>query len=434
MMTLRGFVLILSTVLLYHLSLSADAAASAGARPGAFRYLVGYCVVACCLGKLIAVLAALRHPSTSIGSAWRWFEMRRSQLEWLWAGALPWAFTFGGVGDLLSATAADGWPQALLLAAWFAPSLLFLLSLDLCAGQLEHDLLSSDNRAHLKSTGWINRIRLGSTGGVIMCIVPVLLTTALIEIVEANLPSLSLEARLAISAAVLACVCCGVSPLWMRLWVGADRVAAGEQLSLRLVELSKQLRLPAPTLIRVSNPAWRGAALVGWFSYGRQLWIGSGVVEDLSEPEQDMVLLHELAHLKRGHCWWRLAPAVLCGGFAAFAASSTSAPEGISMQTALPIAFACAAVVSMTWISRRCEVDADAQACIFAAGVCAWAAERPTCASTVLGHALRRLQGEAVADDQWHWLHPSMSKRMLFLTRRFSTVLDSQQSSPVVAE
>ena len=95
----------------------------------------------------------------------------------------------------------NGWPHAVLLAAWFVPSLVFLIALDFSAVQLEDDLVRLTSRRRLGHTveaatrssialRWLSRIRLGTTGGVIMCLVPVLVAIGAIDLVDACLPSL----------------------------------------------------------------------------------------------------------------------------------------------------------------------------------------------------------------------------------------------------
>lgn len=406
MITLRGFCLVLLTVLMRHFT---DAEAALPFQP-ALLLVVAYCIGFCVLSKASAVATSMLYPAYSRSFVWQKFEFRRSGLEWLWIGCLPWAMSLSGFGAALAAGQTLGWPHALVMAAWFAPSITFLFALDFSTVQLEHLLIRSDpaSRSDSLAANWWMRVRLGTTGGVVMCVVPVLWVLTAIDTMDAILPWLSETVRGFGAVTFLALTCLTVAPFWMRTWVAAEAVPKNSLLAGRLVEFSRVLKVPAPRLFRIrSRGCWQGAALVGWTRLGRQMWLGDSAVELLSSPQLDMVLLHELAHLQRGHCWWRLFPLLGCGllGCGLWGC-------GLSEPWPWLLLGSLSMLYWLGCISRFCELDADRVACRTAQSICQWAEKGdPKIAAQMLVSALVRLHGQNVNPKRRYWLHPSLATR-----------------------
>lgn len=463
MMSLRGFCLVMSTVLAWHF---ATAESQEDWHSKTFQlsphWLVGYCVVFCVLGKVMAAVAAARAAYVSDSVAWRQFESQRAILEWLWTGSQSWMLSTSSLASQIAACESLGWSEALLLAIWFIPSVIFLAALEFSAAQLEFSLSSrmatTDTRALLLR--WVERLRLGSTGGMIMGLVPVLLVLGAIDLVQWWLPGLPESVHAVIALLVLGLGCLTLAPLWMKTLIGARAFQRGESVPNRVAELCAAMRVAMPQVLCVGRShAWQGAALVGWTRLSRQLWLGNALLHRLDDHELDMVLLHELAHLKRGHCWWRLLPLLVCAiamvaVLALFPADITHSalhPVAISPAVAAappappaailasesfqyatahqanvllnlsesigqPIAcilIACAAIIVflLSWVSQRCEFDADYTACLMASRICGWASNRPDRAADALTSALTRLHDGEASRRTRHWLHPSVQQR-----------------------
>ena len=210
--------------------------------------------------------------------------------------------------------------------------------------------------------------------------------------------------------------------------MGARPFAADALAPTRVTEFCRQLHLRAPSVLCISgNSGWHGAALVGWVPPTRQLWIGSAVVEQLPTEELDMVILHELAHLRRGHCWWRIAALLLCGACLVWGVAGgwlawrEAEPASLQWQLWLErssvLALGGMILFALSWTSRRCELDADRDACRQASRLCAWAADRPDRAAAALVSALVRMHGADADMQRLYWLHPSLAEREKALQR-----------------
>ncbi|MCC6509593.1 MAG: hypothetical protein IT423_10825, partial [Pirellulaceae bacterium] len=186
MMTLRTFCLVMSTILLRHV-------ASSHALSGAATYLlIGGCVIFCVLGKALAVTAALRYPLVSKSQAWREFQSQRQALEWIWLVLQAWLLPASGLAQILSEAHALGWPNSLLIVAWFLPSLIFISALELSSAQLETHWNSHQPQgaSTLLRERWWQRIRFGSVGAIMTCLVPVVVVLGFMDTIQAWWPAM----------------------------------------------------------------------------------------------------------------------------------------------------------------------------------------------------------------------------------------------------
>lgn len=403
--------------------------------------LVAYCVLFCVAGKALATWVAAGYAYTNRSAAWQHFESRRVGLEWLWVSTHTWMLSFSVMGARLAALQLEGWSEALLLVVWFVPSFVFFTALDFSETQLEMLWLQQPEPSERLSfiDLWIQRIRLGSTGGLVMCLVPVLLVLGVIDLVVWLSPGLSdaLQMMFALLALGIGCLTC--APAWMRAWIGASAFAKDDEIVARVSQLCARSNVAVPEVLRVGiGRAWHGAALVGWTKHTRQLWLGDALLHRLSPQQLDMVLLHEIAHLRRGHCWWRLVPLLVCGAALVLALASMPNVSAADQSTS-PVLFrfvltpsalglivlAGSIVALLGLISQQCELDADREACRAASNFCLWAAERPDRAAVVLTSALVCLHTSEADLVRWHWLHPSVARRASWLTRAFTAQLSS---------
>ncbi len=157
------------------------------------------------------------------------------------------------------------------------------------------------------------RVRLGVLGNIITCLMPVLILLTAVDAIHAAMPELSELVRATLALACLGVIGLTFAPLWLRVWMGARTVASSEPVAKRVAICFANVCMFLRLAYVPSRPqqTWHGIALVGWTPLFRQLWGGSAIAKGLTAEQLDMVLLHELAHLKRGHvggelflfCW-----------------------------------------------------------------------------------------------------------------------------------
>ncbi len=421
MISFRSFSLVISIVLLRQVALqsSGDAAEPAAhVAPNAehpFSWLIGGCVLFCVIGKFLPVAAMIRADSVGRARGWREMEQNRQWLEWSWLIVHSWLWANSGAASVLAEAEHRGWSPAIMLLAWLTPTIVFFSALEFGFTQLEC-LWSADgdqsSRAHW--VRWFTRVRLGTLGNVVTCIVPVIVLLQLVEVIRFLSPELPELWRAALALACLGFIGLTFAPLWLRVWMGAQPVAADQPLVERVASFCEHMQIPRPLVCRFTpRQAWHGVALVGWTPLFRQLWIGASIERALTAEQLDMVLLHELAHLKRGHCWWRIIPLVVVGIACVVALSCWPLDTSIGWtQLVSSVAFAVGMIWMLGAISRQCELDADRQASVYAAKLCSWADGQPSRAMNRLADALMALHDPSQNPAQQQWLHPSLSRRI----------------------
>ncbi|MCC6512151.1 MAG: M48 family metalloprotease, partial [Pirellulaceae bacterium] len=351
-------------------------------------------------------------------------------LEWIWLVLQAWLLPASGLAQILSEAHACGWPNSLLIVAWFLPSLIFISALEWSYAQLETHWTSHQPQgaSTLLRERWWQRIRFGSVGAIMTCLVPGVLVLGFMDTIQAWWPAMPERWQAIGSILALGLVSLTLAPLWLKIWNGARPFDRESIVPQRVHEFCQLLKLPVPEVLRVGDKqVWHGAALVGWTPLFRQLWVGDALVKQLSPQQLDMVLLHELAHLRRGHCWWRLVPLVLCASSIVVMASTpallwTSSDSkatiwAIDSLGAVPLLLVGLGIIWLLgWISRACELDADLDACRQARLCCAWAAHQPQRAVDELSSALISLH-EGLDQRRGFWLHPSVNRRVSHIAR-----------------
>ncbi len=305
--------------------------------------------------------------------------------------------------------------------------------------QVQYPKANSKTEKSVRSLSKVfaTRLRLGSTSSVSACLLPVLIIAIVsdtLRLLDVNWTE-SVQSTVA-SLAGLAIVALFM-PQWMGAWMGVKSLPNGP-LRDRVLHYSRALRVRCRPMLVQSEGRWAGAAVVGWFPGNRQLWLGDGLLDQLSDEEVDMVVMHELAHLARWHFAWRMLPVVLASilgvSAMAIAASGEGAMGSVLIEHEGPTKLvcqmigmglaACVMLFGLSYMSRACELDADRYACELGTKSCIWAAGQREEAATRLAEALMILHRKSPEEDRPTWLHPSLGQRLANLSARCSRGMD----------
>lgn len=453
MLTLRLFLLIIVTLLCREMTWTASSADAFVPTWLALSVCLGFGVLA----KMYCWRLLRSRPESTFDAqqiaamcdAWaqRW-AVRRHWLEWLWVVALPLTLLGSQWGPWLAVLEQQAMPQSMLLVLWFMPSFFALLSLEFTSAQfdvfvesryqqhrartssatlsnLSHASRQDDSMTDRYANALATRLRLGSLANVVVCLLPVLLiagTADLLKMAGSDLPS-----------GVQSLIACGVGllavglflPHLMSRWMGVQQLSASN-LRRRVEAYSHSLGIQVKPMWVSSQGRWSGAAIVGWIPGRRQLWLGDGLIDQLTEEEVDMVIMHELAHVTRQHFWWRLLPVIAACGMGLATVSLASLALGTTMNNRADIVAQLAGCVISGWVlvsglsylSRSCELDADRQACRLGASNCSWTGGEPERAAATLAMALSKLHGPEPR-QQATWLHPALPQRLANLQGSF---------------
>lgn len=110
-----------------------------------------------------------------------------------------------------------------------------------------------------------------------------------------------------------------------------------------------------------TNMEFSNAAVVGFFPHARSLLITDRMLRDASVEQLGLILLHELAHLRRGHLWLRVlavTPAWLMA--AAWVSWIDGGPLSLGIAQFGAIA---ATLILLRLVAHATEYDADRVAC-----------------------------------------------------------------------
>ena len=180
------------------------------------------------------------------------------------------------------------------------------------------------------------------------------------------------------------------------------------------------------------------AMVAGFFPRFRSLLVSDRLVDELTQEQIAMVVLHEAAHLKRRHVPLRmlsLLPAWIAGAAISsmLAESAWAAPWALAIGSAFGILMT---LLILRIVAYRSEYDADLQACKMAERFSGSVPGCPTsyaAAADVLGDALLRVTADSVESRNATWLHPSVSDRIASMRRHRSVPQSSNASAGTIA-
>ena len=367
-------------------------------------------------------------------ACWERCSRARTHVERAWIAVLPLALLVTGWGAALNGLQEQGLPQAIAMLGWFLPSLFLIVLLELTAAQFDElyhqpfdcsgvEGYQADSRAAAASwqREWLLRLRLGDMASLVTCITPVLAIAALTDVVSYFANDVWMT-RMILAATMLALLAVVLFlPVWLGRWMGVVNLPAGE-LNQRVATQLQTLKIRGVRAkLLLSRGRWPGAAIVGWFPRFRQLWLGDALIERLTARQLDMVVMHELAHVKRRHFLWRIFPVVWAASvvalFGAFWPSDPAWEVAGTIVSSIVASVVMLAGVGM--MAHACELDADQTACVLARQACPWAVD-DSAAARELGRALVELMRDSSSATEATWLHPNLWQRLHNLARRSS--------------
>ncbi len=466
MLTLRLFLVILVTLLCREICCPSVTQVEP---LKAWLSMIAICIAYGAIAKVLCILNL--HKFGAFDDYWptfgsdhtdeRWRSIRQS-LETIWVLSLPATLMLASWGPWIKQLDEAGVLQSVTIVMWFMPSLAALVILELTTSQMEVYLQTRkasareslqmvvtpryqglENQSHLiqvldashltppppQRLGKVlsTRIRLGGTSNVMACLLPVLLIAGAGDLLKLLSVDWSESMQSLFASVVGLGMVALFMPQWLSCWMGVTKLKSG-LLRDRVEGYCKSVGVPAEPMWITSDGRWAGAAVVGWIPGFRQLWLGDALVEQLSNEEVDVVVMHELAHLQRRHFLWRLVPvlAACLIGMATvswFSATSSYAPSESSLQLAGQLTGMILAsgvmIFGISYWSRWCELDADTTACQLAKSACEWSEGDASRAAAVLSKALSKLYRSAGDQDRATWLHPALGARLQNLAAVF---------------
>jgi Zn-dependent protease with chaperone function len=266
--------------------------------------------------------------------------------------------------------------------------------------------------AMLRFTGWI--------------IVPILAMLAISDLLALLPWTDELPAGMGLAALTILIVPVLVPWLAKRIWQTRPLDGDQQHWIVDLVVAAGMPRLDVrlwDTGMRSSN-----AVVIGFFAPLRSLLLTDRLIRDLPPEQLKLIVLHEIAHIRRKHLWLRML-AVIPGWLVAAAMLRTfgTGPLWLLLSNASAIA---ATLLMLRISAHETEFDADRAACELAMqinGRCLQpeetslrsAAAPPTAvaAADALAAALRRVTEGHGGADRASWLHPSVDTRCERLQR-----------------
>lgn len=171
------------------------------------------------------------------------------------------------------------------------------------------------------------------------------------------------------------------------------------------------------------------AMVAGFVRPGRLLLMSDRLLDELPRGQRLMVVMHELAHVKRWHVPLRMV-AILPAWFVSSLGSEWLIQTAWFDETiggAIGAVFGLVTtVVTLGTVSHFCELDADATACRLAMRACRRGDESDTdpeieiteaMAAGLMADALVRVTADHPASRKMSWLHPSLATRVGRLRR-----------------
>lgn len=171
--------------------------------------------------------------------------------------------------------------------------------------------------------------------------------------------------------------------------------------------------------------------VAGFLPGFRRLLLSDGLLWRLSRQQTAMVVLHELAHLRRFHLPLRMFVLVPVWGVAS-AATHAMGDFQYADVCGIVVGLACS-LLSLRWIAYRTEFDADAVAVRLAvslSGKVPFVPDNAADASAALADALLMVTADQPSSRKATWMHPSIDARTRALLRPHA--LDQHASVPSV--
>jgi Zn-dependent protease with chaperone function len=399
------------------------------------------------IGKVGAVQAALRsneipgmRPPRMRGG--ELFAVYRNWIEWIWIGGLFWTtICIGWPASVQSMMVVESTALELLLYA--LPSLLLTFLLELADYQLAcyHHEQSSDsarvvdpNATPAPPISFARQVILSARHGWLILLAPTLILVAFSDLLAMSSPWLSEPLKAAVLAiGSLGLISFGFPWFISKLWQTRPlKFHPAVHPTCRSLGIRDAQILTWDTDQRVSN-----AAVVGWLPACRRLLISDGLLESLTADQIRMIVLHEIAHIRRNHFLLRMLPVLISivilwitlwatsrseftaatadisSGFASNGPLSMPASWAISLEF---IFYSFAAIIMIAsvaiscWIARQTEYDADHVAVRLASE-----SKGLDCVvqdpAESLSDALQQLV-PTNRQSQSSWLHPSIDARV----------------------
>lgn len=339
----------------------------------------------------------------------------------VWIAALPLTFFSTGIGQWIATVNDSPGLKFFSLVCWFLPSVAVLLLMELTTAQYaqivdEHNTPNKRGVRDWKPRFW-EQLRCGDLVSLAICLFPVAATTGILDLAAliGKEPTGPATASI-VSAVTLTCFLVSLPWLLARR-AGAQRTAESP-MTARAENYLKQAALRGIS-VRTTADAWHGAAIVGFVPGFRQLWLSEALAEHLTDEEIDMVIMHELAHVRRLHFLVRLTPILAAAAALAVVLGSQQTIDWFGLHahtlamvakvTSVIAATACL-LAGVSWAARKCEFDADRIACKLARRHCSWS--HSVAPEAALSTALVKLVGDDPSAAATTWLHPSLKDRL----------------------
>lgn len=264
----------------------------------------------------------------------------------------------------------------------------------------------------LIAPGWNNALRdwfleMRTQGGWLM--LPVLGYLAMVDLANLLPGSASHERSLIVAVAGLLTVPVLVPLVLPRIW--ATRPLHAEEAWLQQLARDAGCRWLKLRVWHTRTPT-RNALLLGFLPGFRRMLITEAILSDLPRPQVGMIVLHEVAHLRRLHVPLRIASVLPGWGVAWGLQAAFPNFPGIEI---VAVSFAvAAALLALHVISHRTEFDADRAACRMAVKLADASNGLPgdlATAQQTMAAALETVTADVPAARENSWLHPSLARR-----------------------
>ncbi|MFK7734576.1 MAG: M48 family metalloprotease [Pirellulaceae bacterium] len=336
-----------------------------------------------------------------------------SRLDWLSFPAFAVLSLFLGVR--LNSADATLWSTIEYCIVTFGPCTLWLFSKEL----LEAWLLREPAITSVSTHGAIlsvvrERFRVGSFSAWTQLLLPVCLIQVLVAQYRV-LADLAGPAGSVVVSFVAVITLLSYLPTFAGWWMGTTEVEPDMKRRISYLFSQCNVRLGAVRLVPGAH--WSSAAVVGVLPWGRQLWVGEALVRELSAEEFDMVVLHELAHIRKHHFLFRMMPtAWACLAVWSVNLGFECLPATMAWSATAAVANLIVAIgvfgAGMLLVSHASELEADRHANELAISECEWAAAESSLPMHRLASALRKVIGRAESASRRSWLYPSLEDRI----------------------